>query len=98
MDHVRTVGPHFERKLRALALKHPVIVEARGAGLMRGLELRIDATPVIDQAREQGLLVNRTAEKVVRMLPPFIIETAELDRAIDILDAVLATVEAEVPA
>jgi acetylornithine/N-succinyldiaminopimelate aminotransferase len=98
LDHVKTVGPHFERKLRALALKHPLIVEARGAGLMRGLELRIDATPVIDLAREQGLLINRTAEKVVRMLPPFTIEVAELDRAIDILDGVLDAVEAAVPA
>jgi acetylornithine/succinyldiaminopimelate/putrescine aminotransferase len=84
--------------LRTLALKHPVIVEARGAGLMRGLELRIDAAAVVDTAREQGLLVNRTAEKVVRMLPPLTIEAAEIDRATEILDGVLATVKAEVPA
>ena len=98
MEHVKTVGPHFERRLRALALKHPMIVEVRGAGLMRGLELRVDAAPVIDQARDHGLLVNRTAERVVRMLPPLIIEAAEIDRAIDILDGVLASVESEVPA
>jgi acetylornithine/succinyldiaminopimelate/putrescine aminotransferase len=73
-------------------------MEARGAGLMRGLELRIDAAPVVDQARERGLLVNRTAERVVRMLPPLIITSADLDRAVDILDGVLAAVAAEVPA
>ena len=66
LDHVKTVGAHFERRLRALALKHPVIVEVRGAGLMRGLAAAIDAAPVIDQARSSGLLVNRTDEKVVR--------------------------------
>jgi hypothetical protein len=60
------VGAHFERKLRTLALAHPLILEVRGAGLMRGIELRVDAAPVIDLARERGLLVNRTAEKVVR--------------------------------
>jgi len=98
LEHVKSVGAHFERRLRTLALKHPVIVEARGAGLMRGLELRIDAAPVIDEAREQGLLVNRTAERVVRMLPPLTIEATEIDRATDILDSVLATVKAEVPA
>jgi predicted acetylornithine/succinylornithine family transaminase len=98
LDHIRTVGAHFERQLRALALRHPVVMEARGAGLMRGLELRIDAAPVVDQARERGLLVNRTAERVVRMLPPLIITSADLDRAVDILDGVLAAVAAEVPA
>ena len=98
MEHVKVAGDHFERRLRALALKHPVIVEARGAGLMRGLELRVDAAPVVDRAREQGLLVNRTAERVVRMLPPLNITTADLDRATDILDGVLAAVAPEVHA
>jgi acetylornithine/succinyldiaminopimelate/putrescine aminotransferase len=98
LDHVRTVGTHFERLLRTLALKHPVIAEARGAGLMRGLELRIDAAPVVEQARQHGLLVNRTNEKVVRLLPPLTVEQPDIDRAIDMLDAVLATVSQEVPA
>ena len=98
LEHVRTVGAHFERRLRALALKHPVVVEARGAGLMRGLELRIDAAPVVEEARKNGLLVNRTNEKVVRLLPPLTIEAADIDRAVEMLDAVLAAVASEVPA
>ena len=92
------MGAHFERQLRALALKHPVIVERRGVGLMQGLQLAIDAMPLVDTARERGLLVNRTNEKVVRMLPPLTIEAVDLDRAIDILDGVFAAVEAEVHA
>ncbi len=98
LDHVKTVGAHFERQLRALALKHPVIVERRGVGLMQGLQLAVDAMPIVDMARERGLLVNRTNEKVVRMLPPLTIEAADLDRAVDILDGVFAAVEAEVHA
>jgi len=98
MDHVRSVGDHLERQLRTLALKHPVIVEVRGAGLMRGIELRIDATPFIDLARERGLLVNRTNEKVVRLLPPLTISVDDLDQGITILDEVLAAVPAEVHA
>jgi acetylornithine/N-succinyldiaminopimelate aminotransferase len=98
LEHVRTVGAHFERRLRTLALKYPVIVETRGAGLMRGLELRIDATPVIDQAREQGLLVNRTNEKVVRLLPPLNVEAADIELAVETLDVVFAAVSQEVPA
>ena len=98
MEHVKTVGAQFERRLRALALRHPVIVDMRGAGLMRGLQLGIDAAPIVDTARDRGLLVNRTDEKVVRMLPPLTIEAADLDRAVDILDGVFAAVEAEVHA
>ena len=98
LDHVKEAGDHLERRLRTLALTHPVIAEVRGAGLMRGLELQIDATPVVDHAREAGLLVNRTDEKVVRLLPPLNIEIDDIDRGVDTLDTVLATVEAEVPA
>jgi predicted acetylornithine/succinylornithine family transaminase len=98
IDHVNEIAPEFERRLRTLALRHPLIVEVRGAGLMRGLELRVDATAVVDGARDHGLLVNRTDEKVVRMLPPLTIDLADLDRALDILDTVLTAVGAEVHA
>jgi len=82
--------------LRALALQHPVIIEVRGVGLMRGLQLSVDATSVIDEAREHGLLVNRTDEKVVRMLPPLNVSIADIDRAVETLDTVFATVRSEV--
>jgi acetylornithine aminotransferase/acetylornithine/N-succinyldiaminopimelate aminotransferase len=98
LQHVREAGAHFERRLRTLALKHPVIEEVRGAGLMRGLQLKIDATPVLDGARDRGLIVNRTSEKVIRMLPPLNIDKADLDRAVEILDEVFASVPAEVQA
>jgi acetylornithine/succinyldiaminopimelate/putrescine aminotransferase len=61
------------------------------------LELRVDARRSSTWPRE-GLLVNRTAEKVVAMLPPLNITTGEIDKAIDILDGVLASVSAEVHA
>jgi predicted acetylornithine/succinylornithine family transaminase len=93
LDHVNRVGAHFERRLRTLALKHPAIVEVRGVGLMRALQLAADATPIVDDARARGLLVNRTDEQVVRMLPPLTISEPEIDRAMDTLDEVFASVE-----
>jgi predicted acetylornithine/succinylornithine family transaminase len=98
LNHVNTVAPLLERRLRTLALKHPVIVEVRGAGLMQGLQLATDAAAAVDAARSRGLLVNRTNEKVVRMLPPLNVEAADIDRAMDILDEVFVTVAAEVHA
>ena len=93
--HVAEAGAYFEAKLRALAARQPVIAEVRGAGLMRGLELTRDAAPVVEGAMARGLLVNRTAERVVRMLPPYLVSTADIDEAVATLDAVLAGLPAE---
>ena len=98
LDHVKDVGVHFERRLRTLALKHPAIVEVRGVGLMRALQMGSDAMPIVHEARSRGLLVNRTDEKVIRMLPPLTISAAEIDRAVDILGEVFASVEQAVHA
>jgi acetylornithine/N-succinyldiaminopimelate aminotransferase len=87
MDHVKTVGAHLERALRDMQKRHPAIVEVRGAGLMWGLELNVDATQVHEAAIRQGVLVNRTAETVIRLLPPLVITEAELDTALGLLDA-----------
>jgi acetylornithine aminotransferase/acetylornithine/N-succinyldiaminopimelate aminotransferase len=93
---VRTMSAYFARKLDELAAKHDVIAASRGVGLMRALELTIDATPVVEGALHARLLVNRTAERVVRMLPPFTVTKDEIREAVDILDRVLASVRTEV--
>jgi acetylornithine aminotransferase/acetylornithine/N-succinyldiaminopimelate aminotransferase len=90
--HIRETGELFGQKLGALQQKHQVIASVRGAGLMRGLELSVDALPVIEAALKAGLLVNRTAERVVRMLPPLTVTAAEIDEAARILDAALSSV------
>ena len=63
---------------------------------MWGLELAGDASPVVPAALERGVVVNRTAEKVVRLLPPLIITEAEADEALDRLDAALGAAAAQV--
>ena len=93
--HIGDAGARFERALLDLQRKHKVVTAVRGAGLMRGLELAVDAQPVVAAALQSGLLVNRTAEKVVRMLPPLNVTAAEIDEAASILDAVLASVAAQ---
>ena len=89
MSHVARVGAHTEARLHALANRHPAIRDIRGAGLMWGLELDRPAAPIVDAAIQQGLLVNRTADTVIRLLPPYIITAEEMDEAIGLLDAAL---------
>ncbi len=89
LEAVQRTGTYFEQQLQALASKHAVVTEVRGAGLMRGLQLAMDAGPVVDAARDRGLLVNRTAETVVRLLPPYTVSPSEIDEAVATLDAAL---------
>jgi acetylornithine/N-succinyldiaminopimelate aminotransferase len=96
IGHVRETASIFEHALNRLAAEHSMVVEARGVGMMRALELNIDAGPVIDGALKAGLLVNRTAEKVVRILPPLTVTETEIAEAVAILDTVLAGISAEV--
>ncbi len=93
LHHVREVGDVFAEGLRALAQAHPMVREVRGAGLMQGLVLDRDAAPVVPAALERGLIVNRTAETVVRMLPPYVIEASEIRDGLARLDAALTAVE-----
>jgi acetylornithine/N-succinyldiaminopimelate aminotransferase len=94
MAHVQTVGAHFEARLLELSAKYPVVRAVRGAGVMRGLELAVDATAVVEGALARGLLVNRTAERVVRLLPPYTVTAADIDEAVATLGAVLAELPA----
>jgi acetylornithine aminotransferase/acetylornithine/N-succinyldiaminopimelate aminotransferase len=89
LDHVRDVGGHFGRALLGLARTHRVIADVRGAGLMWGVELAVDAAPVVEAALRRGLIVNRTRERVVRMLPPYVITRDEIDHGVRLLDAAL---------
>jgi len=90
LEHARTMGEHLKSHLDRLAAKHARIVAVRSRGLMAGLLLDGPAAGVVTACREHGLLVNGTADRVVRLTPPLIITRAQLDEAVAILDQALA--------
>jgi predicted acetylornithine/succinylornithine family transaminase len=88
---IARVSTHLFARLRDLQRRHAgVIDDVRGAGLMAGLDLTRDASPVVSAALERGLLINRTATTVIRLLPPFIVTERDVDQAVELLDAALA--------
>jgi acetylornithine/N-succinyldiaminopimelate aminotransferase len=93
IGHVARVGAHLEQGLRAIAAARPAVRQIRGAGLMWGIDLDRPALPVVDAALRLGLLVNRTADTVVRLLPPYVITTSEIDEALGLLDQAIAVTE-----
>jgi predicted acetylornithine/succinylornithine family transaminase len=95
LGRVARTGAVLERGLRALAARHSIIREIRGAGLMWGLDLSRDAAPVVEAALARGVIVNRTAETVVRLLPALVITEAEIDEALGHLDGAFAAAGAE---
>ena len=92
ISHVGRMGRYFEQRLRAIAARHAIIKDVRGCGLIWGLELTSDAAPVISAGLERRVIVNRTAETVVRLLPPLVITEAEADEALGRLDAAFGAV------
>ncbi len=96
ISHVASVGAHLERGLRAIAARHPIVKEVRGAGLIWGLDLSQPALPVVEAALRLGLLVNRTSDTVVRLLPPFVITVGEVDEACALLERAIGQVEGQV--
>jgi predicted acetylornithine/succinylornithine family transaminase len=94
ITQINRVGRRFEQTLRAVAARHSFVKDVRGSGLMWGLELDRDAGPVVPAGLVHGVIVNRTAHTVVRLLPPLVITEAEADEALGRLDAALGAVGA----
>jgi acetylornithine/N-succinyldiaminopimelate aminotransferase len=95
ITQIGRVGRHMATRLHDLAARHSCIKEVRGAGLMWGLELNRDAGAIVPAGLERGVIVNRTAERVVRLLPPLVITEPELNDGLDRLDAALGSLGAE---
>lgn len=90
IDHCAQMGERLRAGLRALAATQPVIREVRGQGLLIGADLSVPSTPIVDRCRDAGLIVNSTAETVVRFAPPLIVCTDEIDEALSVFARVLA--------
>jgi acetylornithine/N-succinyldiaminopimelate aminotransferase len=89
LNHVRAVGLHFRTRLESLAEKRGIIRQVRGMGLMLGAELDRPGAPVVERCLANGLLINCTADRVLRFLPPLVITRDQVDEAFAVLQRVL---------
>jgi acetylornithine/succinyldiaminopimelate/putrescine aminotransferase len=86
---IARVSTHLFAGLRALAARHAVITDVRGAGLIAGIELETDALAVVNAALGRGLIINRTSGTTLRLLPPYIASEQDVDEALAILSEAL---------
>jgi 4-aminobutyrate aminotransferase len=101
IDNARRTGDYLRARLMALAAGRDTIGEVRGVGMMIGVELvrdRASMRPAPDARNrvvracfERGLLLLGCGESTVRFCPPLIVTERDVDTAVDIFEAALAT-------
>ncbi len=89
LAHVREVGDYFDEALHDLAASNSRIIELRGRGLMRGIQIEGSAAAVREAGHDVGLLIATAGDDVLRLLPPLIFERAHVDEAIEKLGQAL---------
>lgn len=95
VERAERLGEYFGRLLTDIAKRYPFIRDARGIGLMQALVMDIPGGPLADACRDRGLLVNCTAERVLRFLPPLVVGKRDVDAAVSVLEKVFGALEGE---
>jgi predicted acetylornithine/succinylornithine family transaminase len=80
LERVRGAGERLAAGLEKLVGKQGLAV--RGRGLLRGLLVDGDATPLVTRAREKGVLLSVAGGTVARFVPPFVVTDAQLDEGV----------------
>jgi acetylornithine/N-succinyldiaminopimelate aminotransferase len=91
LENCRKVGEYFLCRLGELKEKHARIREVRGRGMILAVELTVPGAEYVSKCMEKGLLINCTNGNVLRFVPPLILTRQHVDKAIGILDEVLAS-------
>ncbi len=82
-------GLQLQNALQTQLSGHPLLKTIRGKGLMIGIELNIPCAELTQMALNKGLLINVTADSVIRLLPPLIIEDGEINFITETLTSVI---------
>lgn len=89
LGRVRDTGSYLRSNLVSLAADFDVAVEARGRGLIQGLELSVPGRPIAESALEQGVLLNFVQGNIMRFLPAFLLERRHVDTMLEIVRPLL---------
>lgn len=90
LANTNKMGAYLKGRLEALRSKYGYIKEIRCMGLIFGVELSINGEEIYRECLKNGLLINCTQDTVLRIMPPMTVSKSEVDKAVAILDKVLA--------
>jgi len=91
LENIRLRSEELREGLTKLAGKFAFVREIRAEGLMIGIELSMEGAPFVTEAMQRGLLINCTHDFTLRLLPPFIINRAQVREFLKLFELVLAT-------
>ena len=86
-QHAAEMGEYLLDKLDEI--NSPLIREVRGLGLMVGIEIKQKVAPFLQALTERGVLAQPAGLTVIRLLPPLVINEAQIDRVVEVLTEVL---------
>ena len=89
VPHAEQLGHYVIRRVGEIARQVGSIVNVRGKGLFIGIELDKPGKDVVDQCMQQGVLINCTAQTVLRLAPPLVISQEQLDQGLDVIQDAL---------
>lgn len=89
LENVEKIGNYLKNKLKDSFAKYSGVTHVRGKGLMLGVELDRNAMSIMPIGLKHKILFNITANKVIRLLPPLIINQEEADEIVHRLDLTL---------
>jgi acetylornithine/N-succinyldiaminopimelate aminotransferase len=91
LDRVRRIGLLFKQRLAEIKDRFPgVIADVRGEGLLLGLRCVVPNGQLVDALRGEHLLAVAAGENVVRLMPPLIVDEAEVGAAMAMLERACA--------
>ena len=82
-------GAYLMEKLQGLKKDHPTLKTIRGRGLMVGAEFDTDISFMPADGLKRGILLNVIQGRILRLVPPLVISTAEIDQALEIIEDIL---------
>ena len=90
VQRAERMGAYLRHRLEQLGRRTGLVREVRGLGLMLAVELEgVSAPEVAAGCLQAGLLVNAVGQRALRLLPPLIIQEAEVDEAVRRLEQAL---------
>ena len=94
LKNAKTLGAYLLERLKALQKQFPFIRDVRGLGLMIGVELSMEGKGIFDACFNDGLIINCTQGKVLRIMPALNVTRKEIDKALVILEKALVAAKA----
>ncbi|MDD2701830.1 MAG: aspartate aminotransferase family protein [Sideroxydans sp.] len=85
LDHAATLGAWLKQQFQERLGSLQGVVTVRGQGMMIGIELDKPCGELVSKALESGLLINVTADSVIRLVPPLVYTQAEAQQLVDML-------------